>query len=216
MSDVLKGAAGIAAIIPGAQPIALALGIADALGAGDWLTKHVLGDTGGAVATAVVQAAAAVTGGATDPATVRGLPADQQAALRVQLAQIAAQQADAERAAEAARQAAILADTKDARGQTVALAQVHSPIAWSPVVISAIVLGTFGAVMYAALTHTVPTGSENIVTMLLGALTTMATAVVSYWVGSSSGAASQVSALANSVPANLLTGGGQGSRPFVR
>jgi len=71
----------------------------------------------------------------------------------------------------------------------VALAQSHSAIAWAPAVVSAIVLVTFGIVMYSALTRSLPSGSETILNMLLGTLAAMSTSVVSYWVGSSVGSA---------------------------
>lgn len=107
--DILKTAAGAAALIPVFGPaVSAALGIADALGAGSWLTEHVLGSSGTRVAEAVVQATAAATGGGTDRAAIIGLPPDKQAELRLQLAEIAAQQADAQRAADAAQRAAEL------------------------------------------------------------------------------------------------------------
>lgn len=221
MSDVLKGAAGLAALIPGVGPIiGTALGIADALGAGAWLSEHVLGDKGSAVAQAVIQATVAATGGATDPAAIAGLPPERAAELRVQLAQIAAQQADAaraavtaERAAELERIKAALADTASARAQTVALAQTGSRMQWAPVVVSVIVLGTFGVVMWAALTRSLPAGSETVLNMLLGTLAAMATATVSYWVGSSAGSAQKTDMLYRSTPPSS---GGDVSRPLSR
>jgi membrane protein DedA with SNARE-associated domain len=43
--------------------------------------------------------------------------------------------------------------------------------------------------MTVAITRTMPSGSETVLTMLLGSLAAMATSVVSYWVGSSAGSA---------------------------
>jgi hypothetical protein len=116
--------------------------------------------------------------------------------MQVQLAKIAAdQEAEADRASEAARKAdldvllAQIADTDGARRQTVALAQTGSKIAYGASVVSALVLITFAVVMTLAFTRSLPTGSETILNMLLGSLAAMATSVVSYWVGSSAGSA---------------------------
>jgi hypothetical protein len=109
--------------------------------------------------------------------------------LRVQLAQIAAEQ---ERAANATDLSALIAaysDAANARNQTIALSSQKSAIAWSAPVISGLVLVTFTAVMTLVLTCGVPAGSETAANMLLGTLAAMATSVVSYWVGSSAGSA---------------------------
>jgi len=225
MSDVLKAAETVASFVPGiGTAVSAALGIADALGAGQWLTDHVLGSKGAAVASAVVAATQAATGGSTDKAAIVGLDPDKAAALRVQLAQIAAQQADADRAereavraAETARIQAAIADTQSARAQTVALAQAGSKLAYGPVIISAIVLLTFGGVLAMTITRTLPAGSETILNILLGTLGAMATSTVSYWVGSSSGSAQKSDAIANSVPITAIQamqGAGQSGRPF--
>lgn len=78
-------------------------------------------------------------------------------------------------------------DRADARSQTVELAKAGSRIAWGAPAVSLVVLATFGAVLALVLTKSIPTGQETTVSLMLGALTTMATAVVSYWVGSSAG-----------------------------
>ena len=116
--------------------------------------------------------------------------------IQVQLAKIAADhEAEADRAAEAARKAdldalmAQIADTDGARRQTIALAQAGSKIAYGAPIVSALVLITIAVVMTLAFTHSLPPGSETVLTMLLGSLAAMATSVVSYWVGSSAGSA---------------------------
>ncbi len=116
--------------------------------------------------------------------------------IQVQLAKIAAdQEAEANRAAEASRKAELdtliaqIADTDAARRQTIALAQSGSKIAYGAPLVSALVLLTFAVVMTLALSRSLPSGSETILTMLLGSLAAMATSVVSYWVGSSAGSA---------------------------
>jgi hypothetical protein len=73
-------------------------------------------------------------------------------------------------------------------------------VQWAPVIVSFVVLVTFGLVMGAALTRTLPSGSETILNMLLGTLAAMATAVVSYWVGSSAGSAQKTDMLYRSTP----------------
>ena len=109
--------------------------------------------------------------------------------LRVKLAEIASQQATAERASDLEQFRASLADTADARAQTIALVKEKSAVSFGAPVVSAIVLVTFAAVMTIALSRSMPTGSQTILNMLLGSLAAMATSVVSYWVGSSAGSA---------------------------
>lgn len=92
------------------------------------------------------------------------------------------------------------ADRQSARGQTVSLAQAGSAVQWAPAVVSLVVLATFGLVMWAALSRGLPPGSETILNMLLGTLAAMATAVVSYWVGSSAGSAAKTDMLFRSQP----------------
>lgn len=212
-SSLLSVVATAAGFIPVAGPfLQAALKIADATGLTDTITRH-LGSGGESVATAVVQAAAAVAGvpPGSDPATVAervaGLDPDKRAALQVQLAQLAIQRDAQQQAADdRARQLQLdaiktqIADIASARGQTVALAQVGSKVAWAPAVISFVVLVTFGVVMWAALNRTMPIGSETILNMLLGTLAAMATAVVSYWVGSSSDSVQKTDMLFRSAP----------------
>lgn len=88
-------------------------------------------------------------------------------------------------------------DRASARSQTVDLARAGSRIAWGAPVVSLLVLVTFGLVLGLVLTRSIPEGQETTVSIMLGALTTMATAVVSYWVGSSAGSAAKDKLLAN-------------------
>jgi hypothetical protein len=210
LMSVVETAAGF---IPVAGPfLQAALKIADATGLTDTITRH-LGSGGEAVASAVVQAAASVAGvpSGTDPASVAaavaGLDPDKRAALQVQLAQLAIQRDAQQQAADdRARQAQLdaikaqIGDIASARAQTVALAQAGSKVAWAPAVVSFVVLLTFGIVMWGALTRTMPSGSETILNMLLGTLAAMATAVVSYWVGSSSDSVQKTDMLFRSAP----------------
>ncbi|QCO05433.1 hypothetical protein [Azospirillum argentinense] len=81
-------------------------------------------------------------------------------------------------------------DRADARAQTVQLAQAGSRISWGAPIVSTIVLVTFGVVLYRVLSQPAGAIDQN-ATLMLGALTTMASAVVSYWVGSSAGSAAK-------------------------
>lgn len=81
-------------------------------------------------------------------------------------------------------------DRADARSQTVELAKTGSSIAWGAPAVSLVVLITFGVVLYRVLSAPAGQADPN-ASLMLGALTTMATAVVSYWVGSSAGSAAK-------------------------
>ncbi|OYD80928.1 hypothetical protein [Azospirillum brasilense] len=81
-------------------------------------------------------------------------------------------------------------DRADARAQAIQLAQAGSRISWGAPIVSTIVLVTFGVVLYRVLSQPAGAIDQN-ATLMLGALTTMASAVVSYWVGSSAGSAAK-------------------------
>jgi len=160
------------------------------------IAKWLFRDKAEKTTAAVAQAVQAVTGvdvtapdgAATVQAALAGKP-ELAVQMRTQLAQIAAAaEADAHKT-ELDQLQAMLADTASARAQTVALAQAKSPIAFGAPVVSVVVLVTFAIVMTVAITRTMPSGSETVLTMLLGSLAAMATSVVSYWVGSSAGSA---------------------------
>ena len=176
--------------------IPLALSVAPEIGR--WL----FGSTGAKTAAAVAQVVGTVTG-TPDAAAARSvLSRDPKVAaqLRVELAKIAAQADEDAQAEQLATLKQQLADVADARAQTLGLAKLGSRIAWAPAVISVVVLLTFGVVMWAALTRVLPAGSETILNMLLGTLAAMATSVVSYWVGSSSGSDRKTEMLYRSTP----------------
>lgn len=71
---------------------------------------------------------------------------------------------------------------------------------WGRVVVSIVVLFLFAAVSTLVLTHTIP--SSESATMVVGAVLTMAGAVVSFWIGSSSGSVSKDAKL-SAAPAAL-------------
>lgn len=181
--------------------IPLALTIAPEIG------KWLFGATGEKTATAVAGVVRTVTGTADAGAAQSVLSRNPELAvkLRIELAKIAAQ-ADADAQAEQlATLKQQLADVADARAQTLGLAKLGSGMAWAPAVISVVVLATFGVVMWAALTRVLPAGSETILNMLLGTLAAMATSVVSYWVGSSSGSDKKTEMLYRSTPVDRKT-----------
>jgi hypothetical protein len=155
------------------------------------LAKWLFGDKSAPAVATATQIVQTVTGTADPEVAQAALARDPQLAgqLRVQLAQLAAQQDQAARQAELDELTARFKDTADARAQTLGLAARGSAIAYGAPVISIIVLITFGVVMWVALTKVMPGGSETILNMLLGTLAAMSTSVVSYWVGSSAGSA---------------------------
>jgi hypothetical protein len=185
--------------------IPLAISLAPEIG------KWLFGETGEKTAAAVAQVVQSVTGTADETAAQQVLARDPAAAaqLRLQLAQLAAQQEQAARQAELAGLTARLQDLASARAQTVALAQAKSAVQWAPAIVSFVVLATFGAVMWAALTRSLPPRSETLLNMLLGTLAAMATSTVSYWVGSSAGSAQKTDMLYRSTPTTSPISGAQ-------
>lgn len=192
----IKGAA-TGSVVPGlGSALGAAGGIAIDLApeVGQWLFGPHADKTVKAVQAAVVS----VTG-ATEAAAQVAAVANPDVAkeLRLQLAQIAAESANAASKSMQDQLSSQLADVSNARSTTIQLAQSGSTIAWGAPVVSIIVLLTFGAVMTAALTRTLPTNAEPVLNVLLGTLGAMATSVVSYWVGSSAGSARKDARLAN-------------------
>ncbi len=155
------------------------------------LTKWLFGSTAANTVAQVTSVVHSLTG-STDPATVSAaIAADPALAnqITLQLAQIAASR---ENEADATNQAALVATLSDiasARAQTIDLAQARSPIAWGAPVVSTLVLATFGTMLAIVLSRSIPAGSESLANVMLGTLASMATATVSYWVGSSAGSA---------------------------
>ena len=144
--DAAKGAAA-GSVVPGVGTALGAVGgvVLDlAPEVGKWL----FGADAAPTVSAVKAAVGAVTGSA-DPVAQREALADpdKAAALRVELAQIAAAR---EAAAATSAQAALtsqLADIANARATTVQLAAASSGVAWGAPVVSVVVLLTFGGVM---------------------------------------------------------------------
>ena len=176
--------------------IPLALTLAPEIG------KWLFGDAGEKTAAAVAQVVQTVTGTTDEAAATAAIGRDPALAaqLRLQLAQLAAQAEQAARQADLDALKAQIGDVQNARQQTIALAQGHSAVQWAAPIVSAVVLATFGLVMWEALNHAFPPGSETILNMLLGTLAAMATSVVGYWVGSSAGSDRKTDLLYNSTP----------------
>ena len=85
----------------------------------------------------------------------------------------------------------ILRDRQGARDQTLALVEKNSPIAWAPVVVTAVVLMGYLVLSFLALKPETAGVRADVVLYLLGAWQSLAAGVVYYWVGSSSGSASK-------------------------
>jgi hypothetical protein len=168
------------------------------------IARWLSGDTAEKTTASITQAFQTITGTSDLDAAAAALQRDatMSSRLRVQLAQIAADQERAGHAADLNILTAALSDAANARNQTIALSGQKSAIAWSAPVISGLVLLTFAAVMTLVLTYGVPTGNETAANMLLGTLAAMATSVVSYWVGSSAGSARKEEQLAQNARAN--------------
>lgn len=186
--DAAKGAA-MGSVVPGIGTVVGAVGGA-ALGLiGDSdVSKWLFGSKGAAVAQKAVAAVQSVTGTADPAGQDAALAKDPQLAvqLKLQLAQIAAQQDAAARQEELATLQARLKDVQDARAQQLGLAKAGSRVQWAPAIVSVVVLATFALVMWAALTRQLPPGSETILNVLMGMLGAGFTAVLNFWLGSSS------------------------------
>jgi hypothetical protein len=158
------------------------------------LGRWIAGDTGGRVASAAADVVRAVAG-TDDPAeaqrAVEALPPAEAAELRIRLAEIARAAEQDARAAELEALRATLADTQNARGQTVELARAGSQVQWAPVLVSAIVLTAFALMAAAILFKAVPPENREAAMLMLGSLSTFAGAAVTYWLGSSAGSAAK-------------------------
>ena len=155
------------------------------------IARWVFGSGGDRVVAAVTQTAESLTGTKDVTAQQAAIERDPDLAckMRVELAKLAAQEEEQAQSADAKLVSAYLNDTANARNQLLQLTQARSPIAYGAVIVSAIVLVSFGTVMTLTLTRAIPTGSDTVLNLLLGSLAAMATFVVSYWVGSSAGSA---------------------------
>jgi hypothetical protein len=202
--DLAKGAALGAALGPvgagAGAAVALVGDIADATG----LTKFLFGPKAAATTAAVAAAVQAVTGTSDAAQQAAALARDPAATaqLRQALATIAAQCQAEHDASVLAMMQAQAADTANARQQTVTLAASKSVLAWGAPVISIFVLAAYALVsaftVWLVVQHSpLPDGTVAILSTVLGASVSMATAVVGYWVGSSAGSARKDETISN-------------------
>lgn len=71
------------------------------------------------------------------------------------------------------------------------------PPAYGAVVVSSIILFGFAGMAYLVFAHPMPAGTDNtLANVLLGALSTMASQVANYWLGSSVGSKQKTALLA--------------------
>lgn len=111
-------------------------------------------------------------------------------------AEVIVQRVEAEKApALNADLEAILRDRQGARDHTVALLDKGSAMAWGAPVVSLIVVIGFVVLSLLAMKPEAAGVRSDVVLYLLGAWQSLATAVISYWVGSSAGSASKDVAL---------------------
>lgn len=200
LGDVVTGALGGIA----GGPVGMGIGVAGAL-ATDLLPslgKYLFGPSGGAVGAAVAAVVQSATGTADPAAQALAIKDPTVAAnLRIQLAQIEAQSEAAVR--QAANDALVLQlkDVQSARDQTTDLAKIGGGLEWAPAVLSAIILTSFGGMLYVVLNSVIPQQSEALANVLLGTLAAMATQVANFWLGSSSGSNKKTAMLFASTPA---------------
>lgn len=158
------------------------------------IAEWIGGDDAEDVARQVTGVVTAIAG-STDPAAVAAVISDPQRGpqLAADLARIAAERAKAEEDARTARIVAALADTADARRQTVTLAQAGSRIAWAAPIMSLVILGGFFAclAMMFLIERTWDERTAALLNALFGALTISFGQVCNYWLGSSRGSAAK-------------------------
>ena len=167
------------------------------LGIAPTVASWILGDKTGGAVEKVPGIARQILGTDDCSGIEAAIARDPNLALRFKTALIQAE-ADARRQ-EHEEILARLADVQSARNQTVSLAQAKSPIAWGAVVVSVIVLIGFAAMLWLVIREEVPANQRDMVTLLLGTLAGMASSVVAYWVGSSSGSAQKNAAMERAI-----------------
>lgn len=168
------------------------------------------GDDAEDVARQVTGVVAAVAGG-TDEATVAAAMAnpDQRAALVAQLARIAADRAKADRDADIAEITARLSDVADARRQTVSLASAGHLMAWMPALVTVGCFVVFVWTLHAMFAGSLAAENRELSLILVGAVQSVFTGAVAYWIGSSNGSAQKDQRL------GALTATAVAPRPFA-
>lgn len=174
------------------------------------LAEWIGGDDAEDVARQVTGVVSAVAGN-TDPATVAAVLADPQRGgeLAQQLARIAADRAKADRDADIAEITARLADVADARRQTVALATAGHWMAWMPAVVTVGCFVVFVWTLHALFAGSLAAENRELSLILVGAVQSVFTGAVAYWIGSSNGSAQKDQRLGQ------LTAASVSPRPFA-
>ncbi len=155
------------------------------------ITRWLFGADAERAAAIITSAVQSVTGTSDADAAMSFLQLNPAAAsqLRLQLLQVGAGLDEASRATDLVNLRSAVAANADASSNVLSEPPQPAILAWSPPLISATVLVSFGSVVMYVLVKGVPSGNETAANMLLGTLAAMATSVVSYWVGSSAGSA---------------------------
>lgn len=176
--------------------------IAFALGMAPELAKGLSGDNADAVGSAVTDAIQR-TVGTTDPDAAGAAIAKDPvvaATVRVALARICVGIEQEARSGELALLRVRLREVEPVL-PAHAITRLAGGLTSGPCLVSVLVLATFAVVMWAAMTRSLPTGSETMINLLMGTLSTMSASVVAYWVGSSAGSAAKTDMLFRSQPA---------------
>ncbi|MGB3486688.1 MAG: hypothetical protein WBA37_11810 [Xanthobacteraceae bacterium] len=124
---------------------------------------------------------------AVQTAIVNGDPATVNAALA---------SADAKMQVELEKHKADLADVQDARATNLQLVKAGSSIGFAPIVVSVVILVGFILLSFLAMRPDVAGVRTDVTLFLLGAWSGYASAVVTYWLGSSAGSADKATQLA--------------------
>jgi hypothetical protein len=166
------------------DPISIALGLAQLAPV---IAKWIGGDKAEEGARKAVEIAETVTG-RKGPDAIEALKADPNLLLQYQTKVIDA---------ETERQKNLLADTQNARNQTIELAKAKSNIAWgSPVVSVIVTMGYFGALyLILAKPITITDNYKDVLLFMLGALQIGFGQVCNYWLGSSVGSTQKTAIL---------------------
>jgi lysozyme family protein len=170
----------------------------------------VAGDKGGTVATQVAQAVTDVTGAKTADEAKQKVAADPKVAsdLQVKLAQIALNAQIAASQQDLAEGALAADSTQHARTALAALTALDKPLAWTPSIVSYIVIfGFFLAVglLLSGLKLQTDNQTIQIINVCIGAITAAFTTVVQFWLGSSLGSKNKDNAIAQSAAASNLS-----------
>lgn len=161
------------------DPITLALTLAGQF-APSIIKYFANSDTAGAVAGQVIEIAKTVTGKGAPDEAMAALQADPALAIQFKTA-VMANNSDLEKA--------YLADTQNARQQTIDLAKAGSSIAWGAPLISALIVGGYFLCIFMlfAKGEDMPLNLFQLVNVMFGGLSIAFGQVCNYWLGSSAG-----------------------------